>query len=70
MKNIFIILLLLSFNLDGISQTKSKDKLTWYGKPIQRRALEDSLRVAFFKNCDCLDSTRNKRIIRQLSRKS
>jgi len=70
MKNIFIIILLLSFNLEGISQTKSKDNFTWYGKPIPRRALEDSLRVVFFKNCDCLDSTRNKKIIKQLSRKT
>jgi hypothetical protein len=37
------------------------DSLFWRGKPITRKDLEDSLRITFFKYCDCVDTNKIKR---------
>lgn len=68
MKSIFFIPIFF-ISLCGMCQTKpkvdtlkkSQDNLTWNGKKITRKALEDSLRVQFFRTCECVDTLKKKK---------
>jgi hypothetical protein len=71
MKQIIFVLILL-FSVLGFSNPKKyneityvvkhKDTLYWKGNPITKKDLEDSLRVTFFKYCDCIDSNKIKKL--------
>lgn len=74
MKSIItLFLIIFFFKVNGQSKIdtinlKLNTELTWNGKVITKKALDDSLRVAFFKYCDCLEPIKRKKYKKKLKK--